>query len=30
LQYAQVVGNKKLFDEVLAQAKENIPGYEFK
>ncbi len=30
LQYAQVVGNKKLFDEILIQAKENIPGYELK
>gem|GEM_PF-2827679 len=30
LQYAQIVGNKKLFDEIMIRAKENIPGYELK
>lgn len=30
LNYADIVGNKKLFNEFMAQAKENISDYEFK
>lgn len=30
LKYAQVVGDQKLFNEVMLQAKENIKGYELK
>jgi O-antigen ligase len=30
IRYATIVGNQKLFNEMLKKAKENIPGYEFK
>lgn len=30
LNYAKIVEDKKLFDEVMTQAQENIPGYVFK
>ncbi len=30
LNFAKITGNQKLFDETLIQAKQNMPGYEFK